>query len=205
MYHNSKSHNHINGNMFHHFSFFEFQDILISICHNVHIIHTKTTIIIIISESLFMMCVNSCHATASISDLFSLFINHLENTIHQFFVFHHVANAFRLSSSIIHIFGVCSHLEIHKFSIILYISGFSFLVIGLAQVKLNIICLWKKNDIIHQIIIRGHSRIKTLLVSYSAIFRAWEKNTHSVLLKLAIVIIMLTTKYKNIGKSITKK
>ncbi|OQB40929.1 MAG: hypothetical protein BWY04_01144 [candidate division CPR1 bacterium ADurb.Bin160] len=65
------------------------------------------------------MCVSSCHATASISDLFNLFKIHLEKTIHQFLTFHQVAKAFKLSSSIIHIFGVASHLEIHKFSTIL--------------------------------------------------------------------------------------
>ncbi|MDF1682760.1 MAG: hypothetical protein P1U46_03430 [Patescibacteria group bacterium] len=52
---------------------------------------------------------------------------------------HHVANAFKLESSIIQIFGVTNHLEIHKFSTILYIFGSSFLVTSLAQVNQNII------------------------------------------------------------------
>jgi hypothetical protein len=120
-YHRSNKPSHININIPHDLlsSLEDLPEDLIKICPNVPTIHTKTTIIIIIKESLFKICVNSCHATASISDLFNLFKSHLEKTIRPFFTFHQVANAFKLLSSIIHIFGVASHLEIHKFSTIL--------------------------------------------------------------------------------------
>jgi len=93
--------------------------ILISICHIVAIAQTKTTTTTMSKESLLMICVSSCAATASISDLFSLLINHLEKTIRDFLGCRHIAKAFKLSSSSIQILGVGSHLEIQKFSIIL--------------------------------------------------------------------------------------
>jgi hypothetical protein len=85
--------------------------------------------------------VSSCAATASISFFSNLFIIHLEKTIQALLLFHHVAKAFKLSSSRIHILGVTNQRDIHKFSTILYISGYSFLEIAFAPVKLNIICL----------------------------------------------------------------
>ncbi len=104
------------------------------------------------NTSLFIICVSSCPATASSSFLSSLFMSHLENTIRAFFCCRHVANAFILSSSMIHICGVGSHLDIHRFSTILYVFGLSFLFRGLAPVnlKINLLCIEK--DIINQIV-----------------------------------------------------
>ena len=56
------------------------------------------------------------------------------------------------------IFGIGSHFVIHKFSTILYISGFSFLVIALAPDNPNIISFCKTNDTTHQI----HNTIRTI-------------------------------------------
>lgn len=56
------------------------------------------------------------------------------------------------------IFGIGSHFVIHKFSTILYISGFSFLVIALAPDNPNIISFCKRNDTTHQI----HNTIRTI-------------------------------------------
>jgi hypothetical protein len=74
------------------------------------------------------------------------------NAIHESFCLHHVANAFIQGSSIIAILGIGNHLEIHKFSTILYTSGFCLLVIALAQESQNIISFCKKKDIAHQAI-----------------------------------------------------
>jgi hypothetical protein len=65
-------------------------------------------------------------------------MSHLVKQIRESFVFHHNANAFIHSSSIIPIFGVWSQRVIQRFSTILYISGSSFLVTSLAQEKENI-------------------------------------------------------------------
>jgi hypothetical protein len=90
-------------------------------------------------ESLLMMCVNSCHATASISFLFRLFKSHLVKQIRESLALRHNAKAFIHSSSMIPIFGVGSQRVIQRFSTILYISGSSLLVTSLAQEKENII------------------------------------------------------------------
>ena len=115
--------------------------ILNRISHNHAIAHMKHIIVTISNQSLFTICVNSCHATASISALFIFSSIHLEKTIHDFLIFHHTANAFILESSSIQILGIGNHLDIQRFSTILYISGYSTLVIGTASVKENIICL----------------------------------------------------------------
>jgi hypothetical protein len=104
------------------------------------------------NESLFIKCVNSCPATASISLLSSFSNNHDVKAIRESFCLHHVANAFIQDSFIIAIFGIGNHFEIHKFSTILYTSGLSFLVIALAPESQNIISFCKKNDIAHQAI-----------------------------------------------------
>ena len=127
-------------------------DPLNNISHTVDIIHTNVMITAINNTSLFIICVSSCHATASSSFLSSLFISHLENTIRAFFCCRHVANAFILSSSITHICGIGSHLDIHRFSTILYILGLSFLIRGLAPVNLKINLLWIEKDMINQIV-----------------------------------------------------
>lgn len=128
-------------------------------CHKVHMIPTNVIMTAISNTSLFMMCVSSCHATASSSFVFSLFMSHLENTIRAFFCCRHVANAFILSSSITHICGVGSHLEIHRFSTILYIFVLSFLFRGFAHVNLNINFLWIEKDITNQIAITRRIQI----------------------------------------------
>jgi hypothetical protein len=70
-------------------------------------------------QSLFIICVNSCPATASISAGVSLSISPLVKTIQESLVFHHKAKAFIQGSSIIPILGVGNQREIHKFSTIL--------------------------------------------------------------------------------------
>jgi len=65
------------------------------------------------------------------------------------------------------IFGTASHLDIHRFSTILYTSGISFLVIGFAQANLNTICLWKKKEIIPQIKITGPRNKSTSFASHN--------------------------------------
>jgi hypothetical protein len=67
----------------------------------------------------FRICVNSCHATASISCFSRLSNNHVEKTTREFSGFHQVAKAFILSSSIIPILGIGMALEIQRFSTIL--------------------------------------------------------------------------------------
>jgi hypothetical protein len=127
-------------------------------CHTKETTHTNTYATYINKESLLIRCVNSCHATASISLLFKFCNNPLVKATHESSCFHHVANAFIPCSSIIAIFGMGSHFAIHKFSTILYISGFSFLVTSLAPDKPNIISFCKKNDTTHQI----HKTTKTI-------------------------------------------
>ena len=56
----------------------------------------NTITVTIRSQSLFIICVNSWAATASISCLLSFSMIHLENTIQHFFGFHQTAKAFRL-------------------------------------------------------------------------------------------------------------
>jgi hypothetical protein len=91
------------------------------------------------NESLLMICVNSCHATASISFLSKLFISHLVKQTHESFILHQTAKAFIQLSSIIQILGVGNQRVIQRFSTILYSSGFSFLVSSLAHENENII------------------------------------------------------------------
>lgn len=102
--------------------------------HIVDIIHIYTTTTAMSLQSLLAICVSSCHATASISRSCNLSISHVVNTTQESFSFHHVANAFILESWIIHIFGVVIHCDIHRFSTMLYILGFSFLDNSLAPV-----------------------------------------------------------------------
>lgn len=87
--------------------------------HIVVITHMYTTITAISLQSLFAICVSSCHATASISLSSSLSINQVVNTTRESFSFRHVAKAFMLLSWMIPIFGVCIPFVIHKFSTIL--------------------------------------------------------------------------------------
>ena len=143
--------------------FFEEEDdedvlLLIIICHTIDTAHTKTYATYINKESLFIRCVSSCHATASISFLFKFCNNPLVKATHESSCFRHVAKAFIPCSSIIAILGIGSHFVIHKFSTILYISGFSFLVTSLAPDNPNIISFCNKNDMIHQ----THNTIKTI-------------------------------------------
>lgn len=71
------------------------------------------------SQSLFMICVSSWAATASISRFLSLCVIPLENTIHDLFGFHPTAKAFMLSSSNMPIFGGGNHREMQRFSTML--------------------------------------------------------------------------------------
>ena len=119
--------------------------------HTVEIIQIYTTITAMSLQSLLAICVSSCHATASISLLSKFCNSHEVKAIHESFCLHHVAKAFIHDSFIIAIFGICSHLEIHKFSTILYISGLSFLVIGLAPESQNITSFCKAKETTHQI------------------------------------------------------
>jgi hypothetical protein len=59
---------------------------------------------------------------------------------------------------------------IHKFSTILYISGFSFLVIALAPDRPNIISFCKRNDTTHHIhnIIRTIGNIANVILNHAS-------------------------------------
>lgn len=102
--------------------------------HMVDIIHIYTTITAMSLQSLFAICVSSCHATASISRSCNLSISHVVNTTQESFSLHHVAKAFILESWIIPILGVFIHCDMHRFSTMLYILGLSFLDNSLAPV-----------------------------------------------------------------------
>ena len=144
--------------------------------------HTNTYATYISKESLFIRCVNSCQATASIS-LLSKFCNNPEvKAIRESFCLHHVAKAFIHDSFIIAILGIGNHLDMHRFSTILYISGFSFLVMALAQDKLNIISFCKANEIIH----RSHNTINMIGNIHSVMFSQSSRDPVSVKKKVNI-------------------
>ena len=109
---------------------------------------------------------SSCHATASISLLSNFSNSHEVKAIRESFCLRHVANAFIHDSCIMAILGIGSHFEMQRFSTILYISGFSFLVMGLAPDSPNIISFCKKNEAIHRI----HSIISTIGKTSKVIF-----------------------------------
>jgi hypothetical protein len=91
----------------------------IRIYPTVPIIPINTFAITIVLTSPFIIWVNSCQATASISFLSNFSINHFENTTQEFFSLQPVAKAFILPSSIIPIFGIGKPLLIQRFSTIL--------------------------------------------------------------------------------------
>lgn len=122
MYHSTKQITQIVGSANFNFDLlllFHHKPNLIIYDHIVVSIHIYTTITAISLQSLFAICVNSCHATASISLSSSLFINHVVNTTRESLSLRHVAKAFILLSWIIQIFGVFNHLDIHRFSTML--------------------------------------------------------------------------------------
>jgi hypothetical protein len=86
----------------------------------------------------------------------------------------------------------------HKFSTILYTSGFSFLVIGLAPESQNMISFCKKNDTIHRIPRPIRTKGKKLKVIFNHSFQepVFVKNQ---------VITTQNTRNKNAGNKTNNK
>jgi hypothetical protein len=130
--------------------------------------------------------------------LFKFSNNPEVNAIHESFCLHHVANAFIHGSFIIAIFGIGSHLEIHKFSTILYTSGLSFLVIAFAHDNQNIISFCIRKDTIHQIPRPIRTKGKTPNV-------AFNPSSHDHVSVKNQVNITQKIRNKTAGKRINKK